>query len=261
MAAARTRGHRGQQMRGDHRPVLIRYGPMSANDSTLWADANHHRLKGEVMMRFGWLMAALAALWMRPAQAVTISLTAPDPTQGVHQKITVTGLGADNVLKASAGGDPTGYWTDLYPGGILNGNSNSIGSFGCETIGTACQDYFAFEAADFPAKIVGYLGIIIHHDVIFVDWAKAANNVCKSQPPYNHPNFCGFAWEYGSGTGKLQLNIDVLGPSTNWGYSVQTLGTFAVPEPATWALIIIGMGIAGAAMRRRHRQAIKFSFT
>ncbi|WP_251566670.1 PEPxxWA-CTERM sorting domain-containing protein [Erythrobacter sp. 3-20A1M] len=37
--------------------------------------------------------------------------------------------------------------------------------------------------------------------------------------------------------------------------SYEALGAGGVPEPATWALMILGMGAAGAAMRRRNQVA------
>lgn len=36
--------------------------------------------------------------------------------------------------------------------------------------------------------------------------------------------------------------------------------TDAVPEPATWGLMILGIGFAGAVMRRRQRQRIRYHF-
>ena len=34
----------------------------------------------------------------------------------------------------------------------------------------------------------------------------------------------------------------------------------AIPEPGTWALMIVGFGFAGAAMRRRQRQAVRVAY-
>lgn len=34
----------------------------------------------------------------------------------------------------------------------------------------------------------------------------------------------------------------------------------AVPEPATWGLMILGIGLAGGVMRRRQRQAVSYNF-
>lgn len=36
--------------------------------------------------------------------------------------------------------------------------------------------------------------------------------------------------------------------------------SLAVPEPATWGLMILGIGFAGAAMRRRQRQLVRYHF-
>lgn len=34
----------------------------------------------------------------------------------------------------------------------------------------------------------------------------------------------------------------------------------AVPEPSTWALMILGFGLIGASMRRKQRQTVRYSF-
>lgn len=46
-------------------------------------------------------------------------------------------------------------------------------------------------------------------------------------------------------------------------YSLGQLAAFgntAVPEPATWAMLILGFGVIGVTMRRRQRHATKVSF-
>ena len=42
-------------------------------------------------------------------------------------------------------------------------------------------------------------------------------------------------------------------PSTG----IYTIGTVAVPEPASWAMLIAGFGLTGAAMRRRRTAALQ----
>jgi hypothetical protein len=34
----------------------------------------------------------------------------------------------------------------------------------------------------------------------------------------------------------------------------------AVPEPATWAMMLIGFGLVDSSIRRRRRQAVRVSF-
>jgi hypothetical protein len=33
----------------------------------------------------------------------------------------------------------------------------------------------------------------------------------------------------------------------------------SVPEPATWAMMIVGFGLVGGSMRRRHTLTVKFA--
>jgi hypothetical protein len=40
-----------------------------------------------------------------------------------------------------------------------------------------------------------------------------------------------------------------------------TPGLSAVPEPATWAMMILGFGLVGGVMRRRQRQTVRYAFT
>lgn len=42
--------------------------------------------------------------------------------------------------------------------------------------------------------------------------------------------------------------------------SVAPLATGAVPEPATWAMMLAGFGAVGFVMRRRQRQTVRYSF-
>ncbi len=63
----------------------------------------------------------------------------------------------------------------------------------------------------------------------------------------------------GSGITSLSINN---GNSTQWQIGIRSLSftpvAGAVPEPATWAMMIGGMALVGAAMRRR-RTAVRFA--
>jgi hypothetical protein len=63
--------------------------------------------------------------------------------------------------------------------------------------------------------------------------------------------------------GKLTITISQAfghSPVRDPSFGPQRLGQFAtaVPEPATWAMMIGGFGLAGAAMRRRARTSVAF---
>jgi hypothetical protein len=73
-----------------------------------------------------------------------------------------------------------------------------------------------------------------------------------------------FNFAAGSGTFMAGLNnvtsVSFYGPSNNQLDNINvTGGAGAVPEPATWAMMIGGMGAVGGAMRRR-RVSTKVSF-
>ena len=58
---------------------------------------------------------------------------------------------------------------------------------------------------------------------------------------------------WNSGTGQW----NDWGPNNNAGYYVEfASGTGAVPEPATWGMLIAGFCAIGAALRRRNRSAV-----
>lgn len=55
------------------------------------------------------------------------------------------------------------------------------------------------------------------------------------------------------------LQIDLRG--TDWNEDVsQVLNVSAVPEPGTWALMILGLGAVGFSMRRRQRSVARLQF-
>lgn len=45
-------------------------------------------------------------------------------------------------------------------------------------------------------------------------------------------------------------------PGFDVAYNLFSDGTFGVPEPATWSMMIMGFGLAGAALRARRRPAV-----
>lgn len=65
--------------------------------------------------------------------------------------------------------------------------------------------------------------------------------------------FAQFTYSYTAlGTGTLQAFIRARGPgSDNEGVVIDNVQLSAVPEPATWLMMIAGFGFIGAAMRRK----------
>lgn len=57
----------------------------------------------------------------------------------------------------------------------------------------------------------------------------------------------------GAGAHSIFVNGSVVGTTGDGSYS-GTLNVTAVPEPATWAMMLLGFAVVGGAMRRRERQ-------
>jgi hypothetical protein len=60
---------------------------------------------------------------------------------------------------------------------------------------------------------------------------------------------------YASGYSGLVDEVRLSGNTGNWVMDDLTYSTGVVPEPGTWALMILGFGAAGAALRSRRRSA------
>lgn len=73
---------------------------------------------------------------------------------------------------------------------------------------------------------------------------------------YSHGDFCN-----GPGSGCVNINNEL--PWNTGAYYAESLVVRAlqggVPEPATWAMMIMGLGLTGFAMRRRQKVAVRFA--
>ena len=189
------------------------------------------------------------------AQAVTVqwaSWTAqPTATTatGTVAGVGVTYNGAISFTQLNNAG--TDFWVD---GGYTQGAVN-------RPVGT---DLIALDRGGL--KTITFASPLTDVYIAFTSWN--GNTVSFSSPFTLVSEGCGF-WGCGSfntagGTGfstasevhgvlkfaGTHTSISFTDTSENWhGFTVGTTG--AVPEPASWALMIAGFGLTGAAMRRR----------
>ena len=88
-----------------------------------------------------------------------------------------------------------------------------------------------------------------------------ADDVLVLGPAFGAP-VCGFGCQAFGGSGYLpsgEYYLDIsgfAGSTAGYGGNLATIGVGAVPEPSTWAMLLLGFaGIVGMATRRRDKNA------
>jgi hypothetical protein len=135
------------------------------------------------------------------------------------------------------------------------------------TGGTATIDFSAYNASlnNRLKTLSVYLGSIDSYNTI--ELLNTSGNVVRTITGNDLPGQNG-DWFASATNRRLYLNFD---PSEHIGavrfsssgvafeFDDVAAGIGAVPEPASWALMIGGFGLVGGAMRRRQRVAVRFA--
>ena len=147
-------------------------------------------------------------------------------------------------LTGAFGGGPPAVDALGYVGSIFGSGS---GFTGIGSSGT----YFPSHAID-PANV----GSPIYLNALIGDFVDASGLVLGVFAPGDGP----FTITAPTGSVRLQLGInDDIFNDNSGALNVLVTGASGVVEPQTWAIMILGMGLAGLALRRRTRQAGRFS--
>ena len=150
-------------------------------------------------------------------------------------------LGGTNEIDGFNAGDFSGFTTDIFTDATDNDGMGAIFSTPNNTAlanGTASGSTTTFDRSNGTGAVVrGNFGL---------NGLSGAENSTTYIVRTNATNFAlnGFA---------------TVGNSTS--FNVQTFAPIAaVPEPATWGMMILGMGIIGFAMRRRQKVSTTVTF-
>lgn len=188
---------------------------------------------------------ALTALGFATVPAYAITYVGNRTVGAATAQLSITTDNTIGVLTAANVTDwsiaLTAGMTTVYLFGPLSGNNSGLRVFGTLFSATASDLLFDFGGAD---AIIFDNFSFSGDDAYCLDGA-AATATCVSPP----------------GTETVFLDGGNTAFETVRPTGVQVLASVngAVPEPASWAMMIAGFGLAGAALRRRQRVSVSYA--
>ena len=191
--------------------------------------------------------ALLAIGFSTPAMAahvITLSATAP------------AGQTVFENFDAMPAGTPIGANAFVYSnsvGGIAAMPGGSTGNFAAVLGGGTAT--FALPTSAFRFSFL--LGSLDTYNTLRLDFNDSSFVNLTGSQITNGLGSNGYVTFDDSLTGKKVVSA-TFGSSQN-SFEFDNLGIGAVPEPTTWALLILGFGVIGGAMRRRARTNVAFA--
>jgi choice-of-anchor C domain-containing protein len=212
--------------------------------------------------RFLLPAAALAAFFALPAQAATITnggfengtspgggfLTVPGGNTTAISGWTVGGASVDYI---------GGYWQPQEGNRSVDLAGSGIGSIAQDILTAAGQRYrVTFWVARNPDSG-------IDPRTGFVDVGGPTTQYSFTNAPSTRANM---KWQQktydfvasGAST-TLRFSADPATSQANFGLALDNVSIGAVPEPATWAMMIMGFGLIGGALRSRKAATVRFA--
>ena len=171
----------------------------------------------------------------------------------VGADVVATGSGSFNTtgLSSSTTNNYTVIINGVRAGVLLGAQTDSVRYNAGLTAGPAFGSINQFYFADASSgDLFGIYGAdpAIHLPVGYISSARLSGSATYNNQTLSGMGLINGTYVYSSANDRVTV---VVGPSAG-----------AVPEPATWAMTIAGMGVIGGAMRRRRQQvktALRFA--
>lgn len=177
------------------------------------------------------LAAAVSTLTFAAAPASAVTIVSDCSVVGLNDIIpnaqACQGYYDKNVLKTGAG--------DLASADEVTA-LNLLGLTGTITVLEKIEG-----SGDFDTLLNGLTWIGVHYG--------------RGNGPVDNPGGVTAFYRFDAGT-----NLDSFSFTNGSISGVALYSTGVIPEPATWGLMILGIGGIGIAMRRRQRQSVRFNF-
>jgi hypothetical protein len=195
----------------------------------------------------GWTSYATANGTITEIPSLPPSSVQPQVAKTVS--FNTTGSGASNALFLNAGVYQPPYGSSQQGGGV-----SQLFTLGKDGTATFSANIAAFTTNN--SLGVGLLSVLLDGVVMdSFDFGALNNATARSTLDFST------ALAAGDHTISLQATR-LFAPGrgvTSQYFDNASLNFNAVPEPATWAMMILGMGVIGGTMRRR-RAAVRFAF-
>ena len=199
------------------------------------------------------LTAAALLLIAVPGSAAnfTLDLTA-DPTTGSYSHFTVGATRYDNYYLALSGLDATNAFT-VAQGDTLTENITFAPALTVPASQTFTFFSLGLTGSTFPVEDTAVTGTTTFYDNGVIDRLGATTATTSTQLvnatvegiPFN------YAWTFDTLTSAWHIDTLATPATLDRAYVSYQLSSAAVPEPATWALLVAGFGVVGLQARRR----------
>ncbi len=200
--------------------------------------------------RFFLALAAIGAIGSAPATAaavVTYSWTTTSQGFGLNlgQPTTATfDVPLSAVISGKINYSDIGNIQLAYPGLTFNAYTQSSGGLDNATFVNPATGAFIYQSPNQGLAVIGYQGGLFSDSFL---------SITVGTP---NATFTGVADQFNA----LKNGGPFAGfPTAGYWTARFPIVTPGVPEPATWAMMIVGFGAVGGAMRRRRSRATNFA--
>lgn len=214
-------------------------------------------------MRVALLLAAVAALWVQPATSRAADIALPQLGTQERYLLTISGLRQSDEVSIEGRFDgllAMMWWEQFVPGTWTFWGNEDFTNLSCYNdtgVANHCQSeitgdpsaFMSLDSARYATSqktwfTFGWDDHIDRPDCLAIPEADRVNQA-----------ICGIDWA----DARASLNFDVLwdgqGEPPDWTYALERIS--AVPEPAAWAMMILGVGLIGFTMRQRRHQFVQ----
>lgn len=211
----------------------------------------------------GWMFGAVIA-FAQPAEAGVHAITWT-PAASETLEVRIGGLAPGDPVDVTASFVwqwASYWWEDRFEDGWVLWGNDYFGGDGFDLLpGQPVSRSLVLETSGYGSGVIlgASLGAHLRRSadeaLLTVRWRSRAFDFCDSIPERGRVSFAPCGAAFWPGPEELWSQIDIVTGSSRSFVEVRTLPWTgpALPEPATWAMLVAGFGLVGGTLRRRER--------